>query len=786
MRLNRVLHITAAVGITLAAMIFTISCSDGEDGKNGADCTVAGDEGNYDVICGGANAGKLTNGPQGTSGVDGPKGDAGVDCELVAASATSYQIKCGGVLKGTLEGCNTKSSDDGKEVNVSCAGNPKVALCEGVVFNPSLKYCDASAGIQILNATWICGPSKVKYDGTRRYCGFASEAALTAGTPSILDLCGTSGKPNEAAENGVTKVWELATAPATTWKDEYCKVTRTVAITASTTYGTGNSTDSSLFAITDVSAKATPEYCGGVKVKLNQDTWKGEYCGYADAEAVSKTVVNNACGDAKNPDEEAFGKYYCQMSKQTDSLTTRVNTVCKVGTPTVFTETQMNRVDKNTKLVATDWKGEYCGYASAADYPTASANRVLSVLTGLCGDGNGPNATAWTNDYCQWQKKTDKISKRVTGANNLDIYCINTSTTAWQTAGEDERINENTWKNQYCGYKSKEHYDETPRTVSRLTGVCDDDKGPNQATNVSNWLNQYCQADATGETRVVSTSTTIDTDVWCGINAISPTRNYTGAINKDIWQDQYCGINKDNFDALPDPLTADWVLRAEPLDHPNSATCKPNAVKGTGSYALGVGAKPAWQGQYCQQATKGGNVTVVGTLSNYCGGTAADSLTLDAATVDNRLNEDTWKDQYCGFESSAAFDLGAKKVLSGTCDANGPTGRAVKTPNDASISAFTNEYCQADATGSTTLVVGITGTSPSLSINEDAYCVASTVTVDAIRALTGGSLTAARLNDGSWKGQFCFEDKVRGVCPGGKQPVSNANSDADPRCEWIP
>jgi len=820
MRLNRVLQLTAAIGMTVAATIFTISCSDGEDGKNGANCTVSGSEGDWSVTCDGNPVGTLTNGPKGPSGTDGipgATGPAGVDCELVALTVSSYQIKCGGVVKGSLEGCNTSSL--GKEVFVACDGSSTVSLCDGKVFDSSKNYCDASGGTS--STVLLCGPDNVTYSPVKQYCGFVSEAAAIAKEPAVLPLCvastslplssapgtGADSKPNEAVLNSSSSKWDLQGG---TWKDEYCQVTRTLS--------SGN--------ISDAKKKAVPMDCDVNKVKINENTWKGEYCGFASADAVTKSVVNNACGDGKGPDRDAFGKEYCQMTRKTDTLTTSVTTFCAVGTSASSVATPINKVeskiDKDVLLTIADWKDEYCGYESEE----ATTNKVLSVLTGTCdyssislgSDGKftsgtainyGPNASSaqtWENQYCQVPfALKDSTFRKTVLVKGSSAYCIKDASNAFKTAGDEARVNKDSWQNQYCGYSDKESYDANPKAPSVQIGVCGNGIGPNSSD--LGWENGYCQANRKGETKKVglpvgsaSNAAGIANNIYCGVTALPESRNFTGSLNKDVWSDQYCGyatledFNKTNTTTGTKVLTlsvlngtcttnngTDWAANtATPALGPNAYT------DASGS------AVTAWKNQYCQTISKTDAGTkivgvdpttttfdVANVLGIYCltdttGWGVNGGKIYATAGLSARINDRTWKSEYCGFESRKDLD----PTLDGSIAA--PTTGVIFTklttmctnnekPNAAPITAWTNDYCQGNYADNTTKKVsGVADVTASSNAGKSIYCISTTdIAGKDATVLTASETSKSRLNEGGWKGEFCFDDS-RGVCLGGQ------------------
>jgi len=788
MRLNRVLQITAAISITLAAMMFTISCSDGEDGKNGADCNVTGDEGDYTVICGGEQVGKLTNGPKGNEGTPGVTGQPGVDCELRGPFGNSYEIWCGGTKRSSLEGCSTESSTD--EVQVSCEGNPTVSLCKGEVFDASAYYCTSTG--KASNTSYKCGINDTPYNPLRQYCGFTSEAAVKAGTPTVLPLCNASlpvastsaavatMKPNLASSS--SNKWVLDAASGPDWKDEYCQVT-----VASANVATG--------AVTYAKAKSDPttSSCNGVKVKINEDTWKGQYCGFKEASDNTKSIVSNACGDGQGPDAVSYGDKYCRMLNKTDSLTTTSAVFCAVGNSSSSVKTPINKVEKAEVTIA-DWKDEYCGYDSEADV----TSKTLSLRTGTCDYiysassyvpiNYGPNALpasgsyTWANQYCQVQythrdsAKTTLVSGVTTDKVGLNYYCI-AKLSEFKTAGSGDRLNENVWQDQYCAYTDTASVRKKEPAIR--TGICGNSEGPNSATlSSTTWGNDYCQASKNGSTMRVG-----GLGAYCGIATLAGVEgDYLGSINNGQWNDEYCGFNKaadlsafNSASSVADKAAKLSVLLGT-CDYEGVSTL---TTKGPNAYTVPSSGIPSgtssltWANEYCQAVGYNNDSTIIvgiisgtgkGFIDNvgiYCLADTATALTnagsgatyitvLSNSTDRQRLNEGSWQNQYCGFANKQAFDDGKFSILKTVCgDGNGV--------NPVSLN-WTNDYCQGNYFASGTKKVS------GSSIAKNVYCASD------ISSNFGTMGSTNRLNEGSWKGEFCFADDIKAKCTGGWIP----------------
>jgi len=750
MRLNRVLqtrfYLAAVITMSIAATIFTISCSgeDGPAGPAGSACYVqANASGNYDIICGGISQGTLAGGTPGSAGGPGAQGPQGNACSLGDQAADgSYPILCGGSQAGTLNGCSHTEDEANKDYIITC-GATTFGLCDGTAYNPSEKVCTIGG----LDAPDECGPLggvRAKFNPNRQFCGYASQTAYNAKTVTVLDFCGSGSdkKINEAVKIDSTNntdptsleiniwAWDTKTPsnnPA--FEDKYC---RFEICEASVEEGTRTYD-------TTVSAAVV---CDGAKIYPNNGAYKGEYCGFDKQADMNRKLVATACGDGSLPDSVAYGAGYCQMASKISKFTELSTDSCYVGTSASSVGVPINRVNKFTKLSVTDWKGEYCGFSSEAN----TIDKIRSLETGVCDDGEGPNnGETWQNGYCQIAAKTDSTTKKVGGSS---AYCMKNAGDGFKTAGPEARLNENTWQDQYCGFSSKADADSSVYSVQ--TGICSDNSKP----NASSWGNEYCRADRKNDTKVSSE--------FCGVTAVPATRDFTGSLNKDRWQDQYCGYaTKAAFEADPKVAT---VLTGTCND---GTTSEIGPNQATDSYT-------AWNNEFCQ-ADNTGKISVVGAsasdiFSVFClpDTTAADYTVAPASA---RLNEGSWKKQYCGYTSKANFDAGVFTTLSTLCD----DGQALNKATSSYI-AWTNDYCQVkldDINRNTTSKVSGAANAA------DVYCT------DAGGSDFADAPASARLNEGIWKGEFCLADNVKVVCLGGLRPPSSATVSTDsPVCDY--
>ncbi len=218
MRLNRVLLLAATINILIFALVFTISCSNGDDGprgKEGSHCTVDED---WNIVCDGDVVGALEggNGPQGPKGAAGKAGDG---CKLGDKVGSGYQIICGAAgseeVKGTLEGCSVSFAGD-FEVDITCGSNT-VGICQGKTFDPETHYCyqvASSGSVEELgeDSFGIC--NGVRYNNKKQYCGFAEKDAEAS---TIYNLCRGANTTTDIEPN------------KDQWNKEYCKFIQRVA-----------------------------------------------------------------------------------------------------------------------------------------------------------------------------------------------------------------------------------------------------------------------------------------------------------------------------------------------------------------------------------------------------------------------------------------------------------------------------------------------------------------------------------------------------------------------------
>jgi len=863
MRLNRVLQMTAAIGITVAATIFTISCGeDGAEGNPGTGCTLKGSDVPYTVVCNGVEVGPFLGGADGDQPPPntGNAGTNGKGCYGVKDGLTMTITCDGNGGSGVLNLCEATYS--GRETIIQCGGNPPVGLCDAEVFNPSKKYCPieiTGGGPQDIDQK--CGPEGTLYDAQKEYCGFEDESALEAGHPTVITLCSEKlpiaatarHKPNAADTTiaGTDTSWVLAAASAKNnakggpWKDEFCQAKRYVP-------------DVQKAVFIDSLRKATSTLCGSRYEKLNEGEWKGEYCGWAGQNATTKSVLSDACGTGYGPHEIAYNVKYCSVKKKLDRFSDTTSTYCELSDGT---KSKLNESTEGGIVELSAWKKEYCGYEDAAAATAKEPSKLIGNICDYESDTTtvadvGINAVVdantgdtWLNEYCQaippYHKNAGKtmlvgIDTTSTGATifarNITKYCLPGTDTLsasivakLQAATDAIQLNAGTWQSQYCGFASQSAF--SAGTFSIKEDACSDGKGPNAAPTDS-WKNEYCQLidktsnktkrvgidvgtgkgfiDNLGVYCVGDTSGTASTILQ---SASSEARINDGA---NEWKDQYCGYaTQADFAA--------GIKKFTILEGKCDAGGAPNAA---------TAATDTWKAQYCQAQTKGKNTTTLVGIPDtsgwndatlfaslvkvYCLKDTADAdrgdfgdtsgfhnavralyKALPTAIEENTINKGEWKDEYCGFEDKSAFNtlydgsvidltadpkiqasttnprVGAFSVKTGTCDANSSSvlfsaGNFVG-PNAATLTSWVNQYCTvADRTKPFT---------KSLSKStSDAYCGV------AEGADWRDASSANRLNEGTWKGEYCLSDNVIGVCKGGQEPIPNAKSTVTPYC----
>jgi len=303
--------------------------------------------------------------------------------------------------------------------------------------------------------TALLTPSDFKYE----YCGFASEEDNINNRRSLLKgICDDNQGPNDES--------------VLNWDNQYCQVPFANSIATSSRYGkTVRVGGSANYCIKN----ASTTYKGaGKEYRINDGKWNNEYCGYADQQADldnEPTLLKGVCGNGSGPNASSWGNEYCGVSAK-GTVSAPSNKYCGI-TAMPATSDFTGSVNKDT------WKEEYCGYADQAAFEADP--KVVTVLSGICGDDQKPNeeGSNWENQYCQvpFENKTTgksvRVSATASGSAIFQVYCLQDTSGVvaadYLNAPESARINDREWKDEYCGFESKSDFDS--RTFKKLTGI---------------------------------------------------------------------------------------------------------------------------------------------------------------------------------------------------------------------------------------------------------------------------------------------------------------------------
>jgi len=649
-------------------MVFTISCSDGADGKDGANgtnnCIIEDNgDGTYQVMCGSEDLGEFVGGEPGENGNPGTAGQAGTGGNycILQGTGSNLSVSCGTDNNLTpsaisLNSCENPISENDHEIIIDCKSS-KVSLCDGKVFNPDKESCTLSGSIisnseRGLQQKEYCATAKGKlaYYKDREYCGFASEKDYVANSKSILKKCferiteirGTAGtrwgvtvptSPDslaiiEASPNDVA--WGSSTVKAISGGVSFVDT----AVTETGFYCSYSHPKSK-------GRLDTLTQCGDYKtfVKINEGSFKNEYCGFASQGAYFKSVVSKTAPSCpmydinpsidpntgvitggqisdtlyKGPNQDAFGAGYCASNRQGKLFYSEF--YCKDG----------------KGINVGKWLGQYCGFKTATDSIIRG-----KVVDGICDDNTTPNGTAYRVGYCKWSQ-TDKETRWSTD------WCGGTTPSTYKT------VNEGKWKKEYCACGDKDCTQSKKRVLS---DICDDGKGPSEDEQNGG----YCQANYKDSTVYVPKST------LCG----------NQRINEKTWQHQYCGyksVESSENDTLYSDACDDG--RGPNSDGFSVGYCKANRAGVTTLTVdfCGTDGKPnngGWKGEYCgfESATSTeANTVLTGACDDGRGpnsdgfgvGYCQMATEVDTATTytpnfcgtDGKTNEGSWKGEYC-------------------------------------------------------------------------------------------------------------------------------------------
>jgi len=763
MRLNRVLQMTAAIGITVAATIFTISCGeDGADGNQGTDCTVTSSTGSapFAIVCGGAVVGSLNDGSNGSTGAPGAAGADGKSCGITSA-AGGWQVSCAGEVKGTLSGCSVnQSSTNIYDIELSC-GATKVNLCNNDSYDTSDYFCKSDGTAAL--AKGFCGPNKTPYNVETQYCGFENETAFKSKTVKVLAKCTEDTDPAGAGHDQPNWADTLATSDGTwylegnktkEWEGKYCKITRNLAyyngsnvLTKLSGTGTGADNDT-LAAIAagyyiDIPSVSTPEVCGTAPITPNNGSWKGQYCGYEANNSNSRKMKDNACGSGEFPDTEILGRTYCQMRSKTDKLTRLADTTGGLQYCGVMVLNQ-DRVDD----IAADFPS-----FKVTDYRGDSRSRLtINALDnkGILAPSNFPG------EYCTWAKTDVDSTFKGTGDYEFVLKFSKVTARIGATAacgngvGPNERMvylqdlinskksstpgHRPLWRNEYCQFQPP---------VGGAASVSEP-KGGKEAYCVktaSGFVTGATPSRARGGSALwQDTLVSRDTTTLLKMNATSYSKDYCGYENAT----KYAPATGSNIERK--------VLNVICNNEGNNDNDKPNnfVVVDTLGY---------FPNEYCQ-ADKNGSTTLVGLVippgsdpsspdpkefiesdarklaGTYCRldmtalpttGTRADSIKAITDIYNSSalvtLNKDGWRKEYCGYNTNADFIASKPTKISNNtiCDDGGFPNEVYTT--DA-LGFWGNQFCKANGTGSNQLA-GFKGDKTSLGGTSTNYYIIS-------------------------------------------------------------
>jgi len=656
MRLNRVLLLAATINILIFALVFTISCSNGDDGKAGKDgdrCFVNED---YDIICNGQPIGSLTGGkgPNGQPGPQGPTGETGSGCWVAkATTGAGWNVLCGkgdGELKGILDGCTVTEGFSKFELDIKC-GDTQVAICGREIFDTDLYRCEVSqnSGADTLILTTespidYCGPQKTEYDRRKQYCGWGETDIGEAST--VYNNC-----PKGTA-NGSILVYPNSLG----WAKEYCAWA------------------------TDSTVVKSDTYCDDGK-PVNQDVWKGQYCGYkssGDAKTSqldkrceypgiaiypagtapgtpsatpcasytfetgsagapgwgSRTVVNAVALDSNGtclrrtankpdsvygvygPNQAAFGQGYCTVLPIDKTAKTKDGKAV-----TTYTEFVCGGDFAKGKVNQDSWKGQYCGYGKDSKF----ADQVLSGGSiAICGNGEGPAELVYDRFFCGYGTKEDKVTRPLPFCWQVSIK----GTGANDTSYTKSTYNTTKYNGDYCGFK---FYSGAYAYSTGSTGA--NKKGKSYADVIDNdyrWLvkikDSIYGANAASYGIIYPDVSSLHGTAWTfGDTLITAS---SSSVSGTSYTTQHRGLCGDNRGAWQDTSDANF-------------------------------------GGYCQfySARKYYNYGDSKLNNTTC------NTTLTAGKIDS-LNAGAWKGEYCGFDYTTAGSS-AKKVYPGACDFDG-------------------------------------------------------------------------------------------------------------------
>jgi len=530
----------------------------------------------------------------------------------------------------------------------------------------------------------------------------------------------------------------------------------------------------------------------------NQIAFGQGYCEVRfENRATGKTTYSERiCGTNGRPNEKKWQKQYCGYDKETDKIPTKVfSDMCSDGTrpsakgdfvqtassdnTTLYYSIASNRAYKfdsgSDKLNsvpgglsldgnnAPGWNGPYntaaesgrkyfCGYLNAKG-ETQLPGVVGTTLLPACPTVKGNkttyktyNTSKWNGDYCGYKVG---IRAGTTGTETENEFggLGGKGTTAIKTAAGKSLTVPNFLKNA----KSKTISD-NPDTLylgSGKQGACDDRRGPfmykyasqGEASNSNSGLevgeawNGYCKASSKGGT-YLATASIGNTGYFCD-GAIIPKNGYCGK----VYNSKKTGADKRDTKLYTSGVCGD--LKGPFYDIFGGAT----ATKNTAGY-------------FCGMASAGAKATT----------------TLPKCGDGKNYNEGTWKGEYCGFvnrnttggpnnpaESTSPSSSSSQKVYKGLCtyDWRGNYDYISASAGTSPNTFGDRGYCQGIASQGTYNQGVTTGLTQLVPYLPTSATQANGVTLGLYDPETEFptscpvSGTAKKLNEGSWKGEYC-------------------------------
>jgi len=832
MRLNRVLLLAATINILIFALVL-ISCgSDGSKGGDGASCWAEGDsDDGWEVICGkdGKNrtVGYLRQSDEGTPGAQGstgPQGALGSYCQLGNNTINGYEILCGGTSQGFLDGCTvTGYPRNDYMATITCGKSKPINLCNGEIFDPAKKACSDEDGTLIAGGVQLKTCGKATYNPSTQYCGYATKADADKKSETVLALCGNDIKkpfepfPLNKEDLLITDIARQDTCVlfGGKWTSSGCSISDDADVEVDDYTGTDpknrvgltkkekcekyapmgylDDSDNCHYKL----SKWKYEYCryypyfDGNKQKL----WaysSTEYCGISgndiasgdNSKRIPANAINAALPDGKGGYTGGWQKQYCGYKDKNTAVKTVLGGLSTADNVRLISlcddygyQFTASSGAESTKIPALNSSSEYVNPENVIAYnnslnlsnaPNASPpykRELLSV---------GPNEKAFDYGYCVVGKESFLEGKTETEYTEKICGIRESATINKNGPSTKNKPNNGSWKGEYCGWSISGKSPDFEYTSKVENDLCDDLNGPkefkDQITDPKIGVG-WCRANRNGLTEYAAP------DEKCIAGKEGGTSFTYKTINEGKWKGEYCGYSSKDTKAVLTGICDDdrgpsesepnegycqgyklqdslWVAKTQWV--PINTTCQDGKKYNEGS----------WKNEYCGIPAadisdntlfttgacddgKGPNSESFG--GGYCQAVQPDTLTGVTYTVytsdfcgdDAKYNENTWKGEYCGKDES-----GESKVYAGVCDIGGG-------PNS---SGFGSAYC-----------AGVLGSKlTQLTYISDATC-------------------QAKPNEGSWKGEYCFNgDQKIGICTGNHRPAADASS-TDPysvRCTF--